>query len=72
MLHIISVSVYRWSLDTILSARQATGVILNGIHQLRVFAADVNLADENINTIKKNTEVLDVSNEVGLEVNTEN
>jgi hypothetical protein len=37
-----------------------------------VYADDVNLLDDNIDTIKKNTETLiDASKEVGLEVNTE-
>jgi hypothetical protein len=42
---------------------------LNGRHQLLVYADDVNLLDDNIGTIKKNTETLiDTSKEVGLEV----
>jgi hypothetical protein len=44
---------------------------LNGTHQLLLYT-DVNLWENNINTIKKNMEVLiDASMEVGLEVNTE-
>jgi hypothetical protein len=45
---------------------------LNGIHQLLVYADDVNLLGDNIDAIKKNMETLiDTSKEVGLEVNTE-
>jgi hypothetical protein len=48
------------------------GLKLNGPHQLLVYADDVNLLGDNIDTTKKNTEILiDISNEVGLQVNTE-
>jgi hypothetical protein len=49
------------------------GVKFNGIHQLLVYADDVNLLDDNIDTVKKNTRTLiDASKEVGLEVNADN
>jgi hypothetical protein len=48
------------------------GLKFNVTHQLLVYAHDVNLLGDNIDTIKKNTETLtDASKEVGLEVNTE-
>jgi hypothetical protein len=46
------------------------GLILNRIHQLLIYADDVNLLENSIDTIKKDTETLiDASKEVGLEVN---
>jgi hypothetical protein len=48
------------------------GLKLNGTHQLLVYADDVNLLGDNIETINKNTETsIDASKEVGLEVNAE-
>jgi hypothetical protein len=46
------------------------GLKLNGTHQLLIYADDVNLLGNNVDTIKKRKETLvDVSKEVGLEVN---
>jgi hypothetical protein len=48
------------------------GLKLNGTHQLLAYADDVNPLGDNIDTIKKNIEILIVaSKEVGLEVNAE-
>jgi hypothetical protein len=48
------------------------GLKLNRTNQLLAHADDVNLLGDNIDTIKKNTELLiDVSKEVGLEIKVE-
>jgi hypothetical protein len=48
------------------------GLKLNGTNQFLAYADDVNLLEDNIDTIMKNTETLiDVSKEVGLEINVE-
>jgi hypothetical protein len=49
------------------------GLKLKGAHHLLVYAEEVNLLDNNIDTIKKNTETsTDTSKKVGLEVKREN
>jgi hypothetical protein len=49
------------------------GLKLNETHQLLVYADNVNLLGDSIDTTKKNTQTLiDTGNEVGLEVNTQN
>jgi hypothetical protein len=48
------------------------GLELNGTHQLLAYTDDLTLLEDNINTIKKNTQTLiDASKEVGLEANAE-
>jgi hypothetical protein len=45
---------------------------LNAIHQLSVYADDINLLCNSINTIKENIEtLLEASRDVGLEINAE-
>jgi hypothetical protein len=42
---------------------------LNAIHQLLAYVVDINLLEDNIDTIKKTDILIDAGREVGLEVN---
>ncbi|KAJ4441874.1 hypothetical protein ANN_11734 [Periplaneta americana] len=62
------------SLDV--ASRESTdnrqGLELNGLHQLLVYADDVNMLGENPQTIMENAEILvEASKAIGLEVNPE-
>ena len=46
------------------------GLELNGKHQLLVYADDVNMLGENLQTVRENTEIfIKASKDIGLEVN---
>jgi hypothetical protein len=48
------------------------GLELNGTHQLLIYADDVNLLGDSVNTVKENSEtLLGASRDIGLEINAE-
>jgi hypothetical protein len=47
------------------------GLKLNGTHQLLVYADDVNVLGDNIDTIKRTKKLIDASKDFGLDVNAE-
>jgi hypothetical protein len=47
------------------------GLELNGKHQLRVYADDIILLGDNINTTKNTETLIDACKEVALEINAE-
>jgi hypothetical protein len=52
--------------------KNQAGLKLNGTHQLLAYSDDVNLLEDNIDSIKKNREtIIDASKEFGLEIDVE-
>jgi hypothetical protein len=69
----LSPLLFNFGLEYAIRKVQVNQVVLklNGTYHLLVYAHEVNLLRDNIDAIKKNTETsIDVSTEVGLEVNT--
>jgi hypothetical protein len=69
---VLSPLLFNFALEYAVGLVQANwdGLILNGAHQLLVYADDVNMLYGSVQTIKKNTHALVVaSKETGLEVN---
>jgi hypothetical protein len=65
---------FNFSLDYAIRKVQENeiGLKLNGTHQLLVYADDVTLLGDSVNTIKENSETfLWASRDIGLEINAE-
>jgi hypothetical protein len=70
---VLSPLLFNYALDYAIRRVQANqeSLKLNGIHQLLVYADDVNILVGSIRAIKKNTEALVVASKIGLQVNAE-
>jgi len=69
---VLSPLIFNLALDSAIMRVQANqdGLKLNGTHQLRVYADDVNILGRNVRTIKENGKFLIVTTKViGLDVN---
>jgi hypothetical protein len=69
----ISPLLFNLALEYVIKVQEnQVGLKSNGTHQLLVYADDVNLLNDNIDTIKKNTQTLiNAGKQICLEVNTE-
>jgi hypothetical protein len=70
----LSLSLFNFALEYAIRRIQANHehMKLNGTHQLLVYVHDVNILDQSIHTIRKNTKALETaSKEISLKVNVE-
>jgi hypothetical protein len=70
----LSPLLFNFSLEYAIRKVQENGFSseLNGTHQLLIYADDINLLRDSINTIKENIEILlEASGDIGLEINAE-
>ena len=66
-------STLNFTLEHAIRTVKKNSLELNGKHQLLVYADDVNMLGENVQTVRENAEIfIKVSKDIGVEVNYEN